>query len=39
MGKGDIRSRKGKTKRGSYGNSRPKPAKVRAEKSKNSSSK
>lgn len=32
MGKGDMRTRKGKTKRGSFGNTRPKAAKVRAEK-------
>jgi ribosomal small subunit protein bTHX len=29
MGRGDKRSRKGKITRGSYGTSRPKPAKVR----------
>ncbi|NBW39966.1 30S ribosomal protein THX [bacterium] len=37
MGRGDLRSKKGKTKRGSYGKSRPKPAKVRAEKAKKAS--
>lgn len=29
MGRGDKRTKKGKIARGSYGNSRPKPAKVR----------
>jgi 30S ribosomal protein S31 len=29
MGRGDKRSKKGKITRGSYGNARPKPAKVR----------
>ncbi|MCC7504055.1 MAG: 30S ribosomal protein THX [Saprospiraceae bacterium] len=30
MGKGDYRSKKGKIRRGSHGNTRPKPAKRRA---------
>jgi ribosomal small subunit protein bTHX len=29
MGRGDKRSKKGKIASGSYGNSRPKPAKIR----------
>jgi ribosomal small subunit protein bTHX len=29
MGRGDKRSKRGKISRGSYGNSRPKPAKIR----------
>ena len=31
MGKGDFKTKRGKIRRGSHGNSRPKPAKVRAE--------
>lgn len=30
MGKGDFRSKRGKIRRGSNGNSRPKPSKLRA---------
>ncbi len=30
MGKGDFRSKRGKIRRGSHGNTRPKPAKMRA---------
>jgi ribosomal small subunit protein bTHX len=30
MGRGDFRSKKGKIRRGSYGNSRPKASKLRA---------
>lgn len=30
MGKGDYRSKRGKIRRGSHGNARPKPAKLRA---------
>lgn len=29
MGRGDKKSKKGKISRGSYGNARPKPAKIR----------
>ncbi|MCB0329848.1 MAG: 30S ribosomal protein THX [Bdellovibrionales bacterium] len=35
MGKGDMRTKRGKTKRGSYGKTRPKPASVRSEQKKN----
>jgi ribosomal small subunit protein bTHX len=31
MGRGDKRSKRGKISQGSYGNARPKPAKVRKE--------
>jgi 30S ribosomal protein S31 len=34
MGKGDKRSRMGKIWRGSFGNSRPRPSKIAAEKKK-----
>lgn len=30
MGKGDVKTKRGKIRRGSHGVSRPKPAKVRA---------
>ncbi|MCI5065644.1 30S ribosomal protein THX [bacterium] len=36
MGKGDSRTKKGKIKQGSYGNSRPKTEKILAEKKKKS---
>lgn len=32
MGKGDFKSKRGKIRRGSFGKSRPKPAKMRAAK-------
>lgn len=35
MGKGDIRSKKGKRFAGSYGNSRPKKSKVEEQKKQN----
>ncbi|MFZ4634800.1 MAG: 30S ribosomal protein THX [Saprospiraceae bacterium] len=34
MGRGDFRSKKGKIRRGSHGNTRPKPGKMRAIKRK-----
>ncbi len=34
MGKGDFKSKRGKIRRGSNGNTRPKPAKIRAAKKK-----
>ncbi|MFN7325129.1 MAG: 30S ribosomal protein THX [Chitinophagales bacterium] len=34
MGRGDFKSKKGKIRRGSYGNSRPTGAKLRAAKKK-----
>ncbi|MBL7797147.1 MAG: 30S ribosomal protein THX [Saprospiraceae bacterium] len=30
MGKGDFKSKRGKIRRGSHGNNRPKPSKMRA---------
>ncbi|MBK6932477.1 MAG: 30S ribosomal protein THX [Saprospirales bacterium] len=32
MGKGDFKSKRGKIRRGSHGNNRPKPSKLRAAK-------
>jgi ribosomal small subunit protein bTHX len=34
MGRGDFKSKKGKIRRGSFGNARPNPSKVRAAKRK-----
>lgn len=36
MGKGDIKTRRGKLFNGSFGRTRPKPGKIRAEKNKSS---